>query len=149
MNQMPQFSVNLGYALLFCIQIDLICYCLMGLSYQSICIPGSPCFSGELGNYCDTSPCCKNTHYWITGVVTSWRSSVHSTKPCGVPSVRLEGQEGWTTAIQQVCHGKDMFLYGYRCMRQVHCYTYMSSYCLYSCLAFTLKSQSGKPPSQA
>jgi len=31
----------------------------------------SPGFSGELGNYCDTSPCCMTVHYWIMGVVTS------------------------------------------------------------------------------
>jgi len=63
-----------------------------------LCMCGFPGFSGELGNYCDTSPCCMTIRYWITGVVTSWRSSVHSTKLYRVPSVRLESQEWhWRT----------------------------------------------------
>ena len=37
------------------------------------CVHGSPGFSGKLGNYCDTGPCCTTIHYWITGVVTSSR----------------------------------------------------------------------------
>ena len=53
----------------------------------------SPGFSGEPGNFGGTSPCFRTIHYWITGVVTSRCSSVCSTKPCCVPSVRLESQE--------------------------------------------------------
>jgi len=30
----------------------------------------SPWVSGELGNYCDTSPCYTSIHYCIMGVVT-------------------------------------------------------------------------------
>ena len=64
------------------------------------CMRGSPGYSGELGNYCDTSPCCMTVHYWIMEVVTcSYTCSlVPSTKLCHVPSVRLESQEWhWRT----------------------------------------------------
>ena len=46
-----------------------------------------PGFSGELGNYCDTSLCCTTVHYCIMRVVTSTCSLVRSTKPCPVLSV--------------------------------------------------------------
>ena len=52
----------------------------------------SPGFSGKLGKYCDTSPGCRTVHYWIMGIVMSACSPVPSTKPCHVPSVRLESQ---------------------------------------------------------
>ena len=59
---------------------------------------GSPGFSGEHGNYCDTSPCFTTAHYWIMGVITSRSSSVRSTKLYRMPSVRLESQEWhWRT----------------------------------------------------
>ena len=84
------------------------------------CMSGSPGFSEELGNYCDTSPCCMTIHYWFTGVNTSTCSLVRSTKPSRVPSVRLESQEwhwrpnNWwqySTSIQQgrVCMATDRY----------------------------------------
>ena len=106
-----------------------------------LCMCGFPGFSGELGNYCDTSPCCMTVRYWITGVVTSWRSSVRSTKLYRVPSVRLESQEwhwrtnNWSqyrTFMARTC------LYGCQQIRQVHMY---ESYHLYSCLTSTLERQ--------
>ena len=57
------------------------------------CMSGSPGFSEELGNYCDTSLSCMIVYYWIMGVVTWTCSPVCSTKPRRVPSVRLENQE--------------------------------------------------------
>ena len=86
------------------------------------CMRGSPGYSGELGNYCDTSLCCMTVHYWIMGVVTCAHtySLVSSTKLCHVPSVRLESQEWYwrtnncwqyNTSIQQghVCIATDRY----------------------------------------
>ena len=78
---------------------------------------GSPGFWGELGNYCDTSPCYTTVHYWITRVVPSTCSLVHSTKVCHVTSgkvrkPRMACTEGRTTdgsTARLYC--KDMFVW--------------------------------------
>ena len=70
---------------------------------------GSPSFFWELGNCCDTSPCCMTIHYWITGVVTSICSPVPSTKPCHVPSERLEAKNDTEGQTTDDIYGKEVF----------------------------------------
>jgi len=103
-----------------------------------LCMHGFPGFLENLEtSYCDTSPCYMTVHYWITGVVTSWHSSVRSTKLYGVPSVRLESQE-WHWRTNNWCQYRTFMartcLYCYQQARMCIC-------CSYSCLTSTLERQ--------
>ena len=78
---------------------------------------GSPGFSGELGNYCDTSLCCTTVYYWIMGVVTSTCKAMS----CALGIVgksRIVLKDDQLMAIKHVYTAR-MCLYGYRQIRQV------------------------------
>jgi len=104
---------------------------------------GSSGVSGELGNYCDTSLCCTTIHYWFTkvGAFTHTCCLVHSTRPCRVPSVRLESQEwhwrmnNWWQCSMSVWHRVFAWL---QQIWQVHMY---ESYHLYWWPTSTLERQ--------
>ena len=101
-----------------------------------------PRFSGELGNFCDTSPCYTTVHYWITRVVTSTCSLVHSTKVCHVSSGKVRKprtalKDEQLMAVQHVYTARTC-LYGYRQIQQVDM---CESYRLCLCLTSTLERQ--------
>ena len=72
------------------------------------------------------------------GVVISRCSSV-CTKLCRVPLVRLDKQLTATQHVYKLM--ARTCLYGYWRMRQVYCYTCISSYHLYLCLEYALERQ--------
>jgi len=104
---------------------------------------GSPGFSGELGNYCDTSPCCMIIHYWFTRVVTSICSSFNKVVLCALGKVGMALKDKQLMAIQQVYTARTSLVPRRVCMatNRYGKYTCMSSYRLYSCLVSTLERQ--------